>query len=369
MQTEAMSTLQTTTPNATPGFSSEDDRYEAVRRRDPEAEGRFFYSVDTTGVYCRPTCAARLALRKNVRFHDTTEAAERAGFRPCKRCRPRDLPQADRHRQLIDGARASVESADGPIRLADLAARAGLSPHHFHRLFRKHAGMTPQQYAAACRLQRFGAAVREQPTVTAAIYQAGYSSSSRFYEVGSGALGMAPSALRRGGAGLQIAHRHPRDIAGAGADRRHRTGGVRHLLRRRRNQQLHDDLRARFPAGDRAAAGRRPRTAGRPGGEADRPAAPAAADIPLDLLGTAFQQRVWRALRDIPRGATTTYAELARAIGAPRAVRAVGTACGANPAAVAVPCHRVLRGDGALGGYRWGLERKRALPRARAIEK
>ena len=209
MQTETMSTLQTTTPNATRGFSTDDARYEAVRRRDPEAEGRFYYSVDTTGVYCRPTCAARLALRENVRFHDTPEAAERAGFRACKRCRPRELPQADRHRQLIDGARASLESADGPIRLGDLAARAGLSPHHFHRLFRKHAGMTPQQYAAACRLQRFGAAVREQPTVTAALYEAGYSSSSRFYEAVSGALGMAPSAPPSRRRGPADPHRHP----------------------------------------------------------------------------------------------------------------------------------------------------------------
>ena len=349
--------MQTT--NANTATFADDARYEAIRARDPRAEGQFFYSVATTGVYCRPTCAARLALRHNVRFHDTPEQAERAGFRPCKRCRPRELSQAQRHLRLVEQARALLESSEIPVRLSELAANAELSPYHFHRLFRRHVGMTPQQYGAACRLRRFGQAVREEATVTAAIYEAGYSSSSRFYEASSGALGMTPSALRRGGQGLQMRAAIRSCSLGlvlvAATDR-----GVCLVAFEDRRDVLERELRARFP---RATV--LPSDAGLDGLAAQMvkliDGAGVAADIPLDLLGTAFQQKVWRALREVPRGTTVTYSELARRIGAPAAVRAVGTACGANPVAVAVPCHRALRGDGGLGGYRWGLQRKRAL--------
>jgi AraC family transcriptional regulator of adaptative response/methylated-DNA-[protein]-cysteine methyltransferase len=341
-------------------FSTDDARYQAIRSRDPRAEGQFYYAVVTTGVYCRPTCAARPALRANVQFHATPVEAEQAGFRACKRCRPREAPLADRHLELVDHARALLESSEAPIKLAELAASAGLSRYHFHRLFKRHVGMTPKEYAAAGRLQRFAASAREQPTVTAAIYEAGYSSSSRFYE-GGGALGMAPSALRRGGEGMEMrAVVRPcslGDVLIAATTR-----GVCAISFADGPQHLERGLRQRFP-----------RATVLPGDDdlqrlatavvalIDGAGIPAGTDIPLDLVGTAFQQRVWRALRDIPAGTTTTYAELARRIGAPRAVRAVGTACGANPVAVAVPCHRVIRGDGALGGYRWGLERKKAL--------
>jgi AraC family transcriptional regulator of adaptative response/methylated-DNA-[protein]-cysteine methyltransferase len=250
--------------------------------------------------------------------------------------------------------------------LNDLAAQVGLSPYHFHRLFSRHVGMTPKQYAAACRLTRFTEAVRGQPSVTAAIYEAGYSSSSRFYEQGSGALGMAPSELRRGGAGLemQVVIRSCAlgQVLIAVTQR-----GVCAISFGDHAPDLQRDLAARFP-----------RATIKPVSPSTDPELEALirnvlalvdgtsrdaelAGIPLDLLGTAFQQRVWRALRDIPRGSTVTYAELARRIGEPRAVRAVGLACGANPVAVAVPCHRVVRTDGSLGGYRWGLARKSAL--------
>ena len=345
-------------------FATDSARYRAIRRRDARAEGQFFYSVETTGVYCRPTCGARPALRANVRFHATTAEAERAGFRPCKRCRPREASQAQRHLDLVERARLQLAAAEAPVPLSELAASAGVSPYHFHRLFRKHAGMTPREYAAACRLQKFTAAVREQPTVTAAIYQAGYNSSSRFYEAGTGALGMTPSRLRRGGEGLQLRTVIRPCCLGqvliALTDR-----GVCAICFGEAPATVDRDLRQRFPRARVLPADPADADAARLADQVvaliDDSGGAGEIAIPLDLMGTVFQQRVWRALRDIPRGATTTYAQLARQIGAPRAVRAVGTACGANPAAVIVPCHRVLRGDGGLGGYRWGLPRKRAL--------
>jgi AraC family transcriptional regulator of adaptative response/methylated-DNA-[protein]-cysteine methyltransferase len=362
-----MKTMSTTLSRAAaapsgPALATDEARYQAILRRDARAEGQFIYGVVTTGVYCRPTCTARPALRANVRFLATAAEAERAGFRPCKRCQPRGVSPVERHARIVEAARALLESADGPVKLAALAANVGLSPFHFHRLFRKQVGMTPQQYAAACRLRRFGAAVREQPTVTAAIYEAGYSSSSRFYENGSGALGVPPAQLRRGGEGLAMRFViRPCSLGQALVAATER--GICALFFADRPGRLEPELRGRFP-----------RATVQPAGAGDQDlerlsaavvalvdTAGVAPDVPLDLVGTAFQQRVWRALRDIPRGTTTTYAELARRIGAPRAVRAVGTACGANPVAVAVPCHRVVRGDGGLGGYRWGLGRKRAL--------
>lgn len=350
---------QGTLPVMSTDFATDDLRYEAVRSRDGRAEGRFVYAVVTTGVYCRPTCAARLALRRNVRFHDTPEAAERAGFRACLRCRPRQSSPQARDLALVAEARAWLETAEGPVTLEMLAARAGLSPHHFHRLFKRHAGLTPQAYAAAARLRRFGAAVRDGGTVTEALHQAGYGSSSRFYEADSGALGVPPAALRAGAPPLHLritvrpSSLGPTLIAATGR-------GVCAILFGEGRGELEAELRRRFPcatleAGDPALAPLADAVV------ALIDSAGVGPDVPLDLIGTAFQQRVWRALREIPRGTTIDYGELARRIGSPRAVRAVGTACGANPLAVAVPCHRVLRADGGLGGYRWGLPRKQAL--------
>jgi AraC family transcriptional regulator of adaptative response/methylated-DNA-[protein]-cysteine methyltransferase len=341
-----------------PSFPTDEARYQAVRARDRRAEGQFYYGVVTTGVYCRPTCAARPALRANVRFHATAEEAERAGFRPCLRCQPRGPSPQQRQAELVAAARARIEASDGPVKLADLAAGAGLSPSHFQRLFRSQVGLTPREYAAACRLRRFDEEVRDGSTVTAAIHEAGYSSSSRFYE-GSGTLGMTPSQLRRGAAGLTIRWViRPCSLGQALIAATPR--GVCAIFLADRPDGLDTELRARFPRASLAPAD---------SGLQELAAAVVklidsagiAPELPVDLLGTAFQQRVWRALREIPRGTTVSYAELARRIGAPRAVRAVGTACGANPVAVAIPCHRVLRGDGALGGYRWGLGRKKAL--------
>jgi AraC family transcriptional regulator of adaptative response/methylated-DNA-[protein]-cysteine methyltransferase len=370
-------------------LTSDTSRYHAIRRRDPRADGRFFYSVKTTGVYCRPTCGARLPRPENVAYHRSADDAERAGFRPCKRCQPRGPAAGERTAALIQAARAriagSIEAGDPVPTLSDLAGTAGMSSFHFHRLFRQHAGMTPRQYAAAFRLRRFGQAVQNGSSVTGAIYEAGYSSSSRFYEQGPGALGMSPTQLRRGGEGLELSvtvRRCSLGLALVAATER----GVCAVFFGDRAPGLQHELRRRFPRAtvgsmDRGTlTGFRTSRALAPAGKArlrqrenaglarlaDRivalvDAGGAGSDIPLDLVGTAFQQRVWRALREIPPGTTTTYSELARSIGAPRAVRAVGTACGANPVSVAVPCHRVLRSDGGLGGYAWGLPRKRAL--------
>jgi AraC family transcriptional regulator of adaptative response/methylated-DNA-[protein]-cysteine methyltransferase len=340
-----------------PDFSTDLARDRALRRRDPRAEGQFYYAVITTGVYCRPTCAARPPRPENVRFHRTPEEAERAGFRPCKRCRPRDPSQAERHARIVADARRQLEESETPPALEALARGAGLSTFYLHRLFRRHTGLTPREYAAAHRLHRAKDELRRGASVTAALHEAGYSSSGRFYEEATGALGMPPAQVRRGGAGETIhALCRPSSLGLTLVATTAR--GVCAIAFGEAEGPLLADLRRRFP---RAAvlAGGDPALVERvvamiDGGEV-------AADLPLDLVGTAFQRRVWRALREVPRGGTVSYGELAARIGAPRAVRAVGMACGANPVAVAVPCHRVVRGDGSIGGYRWGLARKKTL--------
>lgn len=341
-------------------LSTTDVRYEAIRRRDPRADDVFFYSVVTTGVYCRPSCAARLARPENVGYHATAEDAERAGYRPCKRCRPHERPLRETHAKLVDEALRMLERAETAPSLDELASRAGLSAFYFHRLFKQRVGMTPRAYAAAHRLHTAERALRDGASVTTAIHHAGYGSSSRFYEGATSALGMTPSQLRRGGEGVAMRVAVQACALGhvlvAVTDR-----GVAAIAFGDDPSAMRADLRARFPRADLAddAAGALDPIVARVVAMIDRPEL--AASLPLDLIGTAFQQKVWRALREIPPGTTITYGELARRIDAPRAVRAVGTACGRNPVAVAVPCHRVLRDDGSLGGYRWGLERKRAL--------
>lgn len=339
------------------------ERYEAIRRRDPRADGQFFYSVVTTGVYCRPSCAARLARPENVGFHRTPDDAERAGYRPCKRCRPRDASQEERHAMLVERACRWIEASDGVPTLESLAAAMDLSPHYLHRLFKARTGMTPRAYFAAHRLKRVDRGLREGPNVTAAFHDAGYGSSSRFYEEASGALGMAPSTLRKGGEGITIRAVVTRCSLGrvlvAVTER-----GVCAAAFGESEASLVEELHRRFPKAtiervnlsnddDIAALVREV--------VAMVEAPEAKSNVPIDLIGTAFQQKVWRALREIPAGATISYSELARRIGAPKAVRAVGTACGNNPVAVVVPCHRVVREDGELGGYRWGLSRKKML--------
>jgi len=345
-------------------YATDELRYDAVKRRDPRADDVFLYAVVTTGVYCRPSCPSRLARFENVGFHPTADAAERAGYRPCKRCRPREPSLRERHAAIIEAARRMLDEADGAVALADVAERVGLSAFHFHRLFTRAVGMTPRAYAAASRLARARRALAAGTSVTSALHDAGYGSSSRFYAAAP-ALGMSPTALRRGGRGVSM-RVLVRSCALGQLLVAVTARGVCALTLGDDADALRDDLRARFPLAEIVEA------SGDGDGREDlEPLAAAAvrmiespelADaLPLDLVGTAFQQRVWRALREVPAGETVTYAELARRIGAPAAIRAVGSACARNPVAVAVPCHRVLRSNGDLGGYRWGLSRKRAL--------
>lgn len=336
-----------------------DPRWAAVVKRDRAADGGFFYSVRTTGVYCRPSCGARTPKPENVAFHRTAADAQRAGFRPCKRCKP-DVPAAA-HAQAAKVAELCrfIERAEQPPTLAALAARAGLSAYHLHRVFKAVTGVTPRAYAAAHRARRLRDALGRSDTVTAAIYDAGYNAQSRFYEESGRVLGMTPTAYRAGGADTDIRFAVGASSLGAilvaRSDR-----GVCAILLGEDPDRLARDLQDRFPR-ERLIGGDAEfeRWVAQVVGLVEAPGT--GLGLPLDVRGTAFQQRVWQALRRIPAGKTATYAQIARRIGAPQSVRAVGQAVGANPLAIAIPCHRVVRTDGALAGYRWGVERKRAL--------
>ena len=330
----------------------------AIRARDPAADGLFLYSVATTGVYCHPSCAARPARRENIAFHPDRAHAERAGFRPCKRCRPDLPPRAERDAATVAAACRIIEAAEEAPRLSHLAAAAGMSPHHFHRLFRRLAGVTPKAYADAHRQARVQAGLAAGAAVTAALYDAGFNSSGRFYEAAGDMLGMAASRYRTGGAGEAI--RHACGACSLGQVLIAATArGLCAILLGDDPAALTADLAARFP---RAALTPSADLAARLADVVTLIDAPGQAHaLPLDIQGTAFQRRVWEALRAIPPGETRTYAGLAVSLGQPGAARAVAGACAANRLAVAVPCHRVIAGDGSLAGYRWGIDRKRAL--------
>jgi AraC family transcriptional regulator, regulatory protein of adaptative response / methylated-DNA-[protein]-cysteine methyltransferase len=340
-------------------FASDAQRWAAVQRRDAGADGAFFYSVRTTGVYCRPSCASRLARRENVRFHASCEEAESAGFRPCKRCRPNEAALAVRRAAAVERACRLIETADEMPNLAALAASAAMSRFHFHRVFRTVTGLTPKAYAAAQRARRVREALPRSSTVTEAIYGAGFNSSGRFYAESGQVLGMTPTRFRSGGSGTAIRFAVGECSLGsilvAATDK-----GVCAILLGDKPEGLVRELEDRFP--------RATLIGGDPGferwvakvvGFVEAPAL--GLDLPLDMRGTAFQQRVWQALRKIPAGSTVSYSQIAKRIGLPKAVRAVAHACATNAIAVAIPCHRVVRNDGSLAGYRWGVERKRAL--------
>jgi AraC family transcriptional regulator of adaptative response/methylated-DNA-[protein]-cysteine methyltransferase len=345
-----------------PAVSFDDDeaRWQAVVRRDRSADGAFYYSVRTTGVYCRPSCAARQPRRENVRFHATRESAERAGFRPCRRCRPAEAGLA-RHRDAVARASRLIETAAEPPGLAELARAAGLSPYHFHRVFKMITGVTPKQYSSAHRSQRVRDELARGSSVTGAVHGAGFQSSGRFYESAAGRLGMTPSAYRAGGAGTTIRFAVGECSLGsvlvAASDR-----GVCAILLGDDPDALARDLQERFPAAHFVGGDREfDRWVARVVGLVEQPAR--GLDLPLDIRGTAFQVRVWEALRSIPPGSTASYRDIAGRIGRPTATRAVAQACAANPLAVAIPCHRVVRTDESLSGYRWGVERKAELLR------
>ena len=342
-----------------PPFAADAERWAAVQRRDGDADGAFYYSVRTTGVYCRPSCAARAARRENVRFHASCEEAEAAGFRPCKRCRPNEAALAVRRAAAVAKACRLIETAEEMPNLDALAGSAGMSRFHFHRVFRTITGVTPKAYAAAHRARRVREALPQSSTVTEAIYGAGFNSSGRFYAKSEQVLGMTPTRFRSGGSGAAIRFAVGECSLGsilvAATDK-----GVCAILLGDKPDALVRELEDRFPratliGGDEDFE----QWVAKVVGFVEAPAL--GLDLPLDVRGTAFQQRVWQALRKIPAGATVTYSEIAQRIGAPKAVRAVGQACASNAIAVAIPCHRVVRNDGSLSGYRWGVERKRAL--------
>jgi AraC family transcriptional regulator of adaptative response/methylated-DNA-[protein]-cysteine methyltransferase len=351
----------------------EDPRWTAVATRDAAADGNFVFAVKTTGVYCRPSCGSRQARRENVVFYRAPEGAEAAGYRACKRCRPKDTRESDPALQKVRRASALIDKAlledeSGPPALASLAAEVSTSPHHLLRLFKKHLGITPHEYADARRLELVKRHLRAGEGVSGALYAAGYGSPSRLYERSNAQLGMTPATYRRDGKGATIEFTTVRSPLG----RLMVAATVRGLAA----VSLGDDdaglerwLRAEYPAAEiRRATGRLEPwvTAILEHLAGERPNLA----LPLDLQATAFQWQVWRALQKIPYGRTATYSEIAQAIGRPKAVRAVANACASNRAALVIPCHRVVRGDGDAGGYRWGTERKeRILAKERSAAK
>ncbi len=354
---ERMNIIASTAHVATP----EDARWEAVARRDRAGDGAFVYAVASTGVYCRPSCPSRRPRRDRVTFFDSPIEAQRAGFRACRRCRP-DVSPADPWVDKIRRACVYLANVDGHPSLAALAGRIGGSPYHLQRNFKRLVGVSPREYADACRLRKVKGRLRAGDDVTGAMMEAGYGSSSRFYERAVPKLGMAPSVYRRGGEGMTVRFAivdSPTPALGrllvAATDR-----GVCSVAMAASDADLMRLLTREYPAAsivsDAGAlarwtqaivahlVGRQPRL-----------------DLPLSVQATAFQWRVWQALAAIPYGETRTYAEVAAAIGRPRAVRAVARACASNPVALAIPCHRVVPSAGGVGGYRWGAERKRAI--------
>lgn len=354
-----MASLATTAPTAKLVFANDDSRWAAVTRRDRAADGAFFYSVRTTGVYCRPSCAARLARRENVQFHASCADAERAGFRACKRCKPTEAGLAARQADAVAKACRLIDEAEEMPRLEALAQAAGMSRFHFHRVFKQHTGVTPKAYADAHRRGRVHNELAQSESVTTAIYGAGFNSSGRFYAASTEMLGMTPTEFRKGAPGAEIRFAVGQCSLGAilvaasakgvcaimfGDD----PGALVHELQDR-------FAKAKLIGGDSGFE----KLVAKVVGFVEAPRL--GLDLPLDIRGTAFQQRVWQALRKIPAGKTASYAEIAKRIGKPTAMRAVAQACAANPLAVAIPCHRVVRNDGAVSGYRWGVARKEAL--------
>ena len=336
-----------------------DPRWVAVLARDASADGQFFYSVRTTGVYCRPSCAARNARPENVAFHPTAADAERAGFRPCRRCQPDQPPRTERQAAIVADLCRLIEAAEGIPTLGALARHAGLSAFHLHRVFKAATGLTPHAWARARRAERMRSALARGGSVTDAIHDAGYGSGSRFYETSSSLLGMKPAHYRAGGVDASIRFAIAQCSLGAilvAASER----GVCAISIGDDPDALARTLQDRFPRA--RLSGDDPAFAQQVAHIVALVEAPKIGlALPLDLRGTAFQQRVWQALRAIPPGRTLSYTELATRLGMPKSVRAVASACAANTLAVAVPCHRVVRSDGTLSGYRWGVERKRAL--------
>ena len=343
----------------TPAPVTDDPRWTRIVARDKSADGQFWYSVTTTGVYCRPSCPSRLANPLNVQIHDTLASAKATGFRPCKRCNPDGPSIETENAALVAKACRLVEESEEEPSLDELAEAVRRSPGYFHRVFKAATGLTPKDYAAAHRAKKVRDGLASGNRVTEAIYGAGFNSSGRFYEKSTGLLGMTPSQYRAGGANEEIKFAVGETSLGAILVASSRKG-VAAILLGDDPDELVRNLQDRFPKAHLIGADRKYEAlVARVVGFVEMPEI--GLDLPLDVRGTAFQQRVWQALQEIPVGETVSYAEIARRIGSPKSVRAVAGACAANALAVAIPCHRVVRNDGSLAGYAWGVERKRAL--------
>jgi AraC family transcriptional regulator of adaptative response/methylated-DNA-[protein]-cysteine methyltransferase len=343
----------------TPSFGSDDQRWAAVHERDGDADGVFYYSVRTTGVYCRPSCGSRLPRRENVAFHATPLAAEKLGYRPCKRCRPDQPSLTEQRAAAVAAACRLIETAEELPHLDEIATKVGMSRFHFHRVFKAVTGVTPKAYASAHRTRRVREELLQSETVTEAIYRAGFNSNGRFYGASAKSLGMTPTHFRAGGRDetirFAIGECSLGSILVAATDK-----GICAITLGDDPDTLVRDLQDRFHGAELVGGNAEfEQLVAQVVGFVEHPAL--GLDLPLDVRGTAFQARVWEALCEIPAGTTASYTDIARRIGSPKAVRAVAQACGANSLAVAIPCHRVVRNDGSLSGYRWGVERKRAL--------
>ncbi len=340
--------------------ASDEQRWEAVLAHDEAEDGHFVYAVRSTGIYCRPSCASRRPRREQVLFFEQPALAELQGFRACRRCHPATPRLPEPQLALVEQACCYInDHLDAPLTLAELGAAVGLSPHHLQRTFKRVMGITPRQYAAAQRLRAVKQHIKQEPTVTAALYEAGYSSSSRLYERVHDHFGMTPRTYRQGGTGMHIRYTIAACPLGrllvAATER-----GICGVSLGDTDARLEKALRAEYPAVDvvRDDGGLEQWvTAILKHLQGEQPHL----DLPLDLQATAFQWRVWEALRAIPYGSTRSYGEVARSLGQPTAARAVARACATNPVALLIPCHRVVREGGELGGYRWDIERKRAL--------
>ncbi|MNF47372.1 Bifunctional transcriptional activator/DNA repair enzyme Ada [compost metagenome] len=342
-----------------PAICETDPRWQAVLARDPTADTAFVYGVKTTGVYCRASSPSRLPKRENVEFFDTAAQAESAGYRPSKRAAADRTRVAGQHAALVTRACQIIEQADEAPDLSRLAAQVGMSPYHFHRVFKASTGLTPKAYASSHRARRMREQLACAGSVTDALYEAGFNSNSRFYETSAGVLGMKPCDYRAGGANNAIRFAVGECSLGAILVAQSERG-ICAILLGEDPDALVRDLQDKFPrahfiGGDQDFE----QLVAKVVGFIEAPAI--GLDLPLDVRGTAFQERVWQALRSIPVGTTASYSDIARMIGAPKSFRAVAQACGANRIAVAIPCHRVVRSDGDLSGYRWGVERKRRL--------
>ena len=331
--------------------------WKATLARDARADGAFFFAVRSTQVYCRPSCPARRPLRTNTLFFQTPREAEREGFRPCRRCKPDEIPAAV---QIVQRAAQVLESdLDEAMNVGSLAKTLGVTVDMLRRAFRQQAGLTPKELAAALRLKRFKNSLRAGQSITDALYATGYGSASRVYERSDAHLGMTPATYQKGGKGMQIKYTTTKSSLGevlvAATER-----GVSAVYLGDAAPKLVSELRDEYPHAEITAAKGAfaqwvDEVVARMEGSAPR------RELPLDLQATAFQRRVWQELQKIPRGTTRTYSQIARAVGKPRAVRAVARACATNPVSIVVPCHRVVRADGNLAGYRWGLARKSEL--------